>query len=44
MIEELLESFVCEIDAELFEAVVVEDLKAGYVKDANEKGTLRLHV
>ena len=35
LVEELLELLVDVVDADLLEAVVVKDLKAGDVKDAN---------
>ena len=37
VIEELLQFLVAKVDAQLFKAVVVEDLKSGDVKDANER-------
>ena len=42
MVEELLQLFVGEVDADLFEAVAVEDLKAGDIQDTNEELTLGL--
>ena len=42
MIEELLELLVGVVDAELLEAVHVEDLEAGDVEDADEAGPLPL--
>ena len=42
MVEELLKLFVCVVDAQLLEAVQLEDLKASDVEDANETGTLSL--
>ena len=36
MVEELLELFVTEVDADLFEGIEFENLKAGNVKDADE--------
>ena len=36
VVEELLELLVAEVDAHLFEAVVVEDLEAGNVQNADE--------
>ena len=42
MVEELLELLVGVVDAELFEAVEVEDLEAGNVEDADEGGALAL--
>ena len=35
-VEELLELFVTEVDADLLEGVKFKDLKAGNVEDANE--------
>ncbi len=42
MIEELLQLLVGVVDAELLEAVEVEDLEAGDIEDANEAGALAL--
>jgi hypothetical protein len=42
VVEELLQLFVGVVDAELFEAVELEDLKASDVEDANEAGALSL--
>ena len=36
MVEELLEFFVTEVDADLLKRVEFEDLKAGDVEDADE--------
>ena len=36
MVEKLLELFVTEVDADLFECVKFKDLKAGDVEDADE--------
>ena len=36
MVEELLELFVTEVDADLLEGVEFENLKSGDVKDADE--------
>ena len=36
MVEELLELFVTEVDADLFEGIEFENLKAGDVKDTDE--------
>ena len=36
MVEELLELFVTEVDADLFKGVELKDFEAGNVKDANE--------
>ena len=40
VVEELLQLLVSEVDADLLEAVVVEDLKAGDVEDTNELNPL----
>ena len=37
VVKELLQLLVAEVDAELFESVVVEDLKSCDVKDADER-------
>ena len=37
VIKELLQLLVAEVDTQLLKAVVVEDLKSGDVKDANER-------
>ncbi len=42
VVEELLQLFVGVVDAQLLEAVELEDLKASDVEDANEAGTLSL--
>ena len=42
VVEKLLELLVCVIDAELFKAVQLEDLKTGDIKDSNEGGSLTL--
>ena len=36
MVEELLELFVTEVDADLFEGVELKNLKTSNVKDADE--------
>ena len=42
MIEELLQLLVGVVDAELLEAVDLEDLEAGNIQDADEAGALTL--
>ena len=44
MIKELLQLFICIIDAELFKAIQFEDLKASNIQDTYEtkKGTLKI--
>ena len=42
MVEELLQLLVGVVDAELLEAVEVEDFEPGNVEDSNEAGALTL--
>ena len=44
LVEELLQLLVDIVDADLFEAVVVEDLKAGDVEDADVGDLLHCRV
>ena len=39
MVEELLEFFVCEVDAKLFECVEFENFETSNIKNTNEEGS-----
>jgi len=42
MVEELLQFFICKINAQLFKSIEIKNFKTSNIKDTNEEGSWRV--